>query len=98
MTVVLAHLCCAHKDIVKPDDIWACPMPESSQQEIVEKSVRKVTVRMVQASGRVDEHLKPPGVNEVTSHPSGGVKAQAGMTAEPPGQQEAADDEADPVG
>ena len=54
-------------DIVPPEDIWACPMPESSHQELVEKKVRDTTVRIAQT-----EHQKPPEVNEATSHPPGG--------------------------
>ena len=76
-------------DIVTPGDIWACPMPEPSHQELVEKKVRDTTVRIAQA-----EHQKPPEVNEATSHPPGGELVQAGMTAEPPVKQETTEDEA----
>ena len=72
-------------------------MPESSQQELVEKKVRDTTVRIIQAAGRVDEHQKPPEVNEATSHPPGGELVQAGMTAEPLAKQETTEDEADAI-
>ena len=66
-----------------------------NHQELVEEKVRDTTVRIAQAAGRVDEHQKPPEVNEATSHPPGGELFQAGMTAEPPAKQERTEVEAD---
>ena len=72
-------------------------MPESSQQELVEKKVRDTTVRIIQAAGRVDEHQQQQDVSEATPHESGGKSVQTGMTAEPPVQQETTEDEADAI-
>ena len=68
-----------------------------NRQELVEEKVRDTTVRIAQAAGRVDEHQKPPEVNEATSHPPGGELVQAGMTAEPLAKQETTEDEADAI-
>ena len=72
MAWILDTLCSEHSDIVKPDDIWACPVPETDQQEFVEKSLRGIIVRTVHSTGRLDAHRKPLEVKDITSHPSGG--------------------------
>ena len=101
MAWVLDTLCTEHSDVVDLENISALPRPDSDwpadHQQNVERTVRETTVRIADATGRVDDHQKPQGVNEATPHPSAGKKVQAGMTAEPLAKQETTEDEADAI-